>query len=83
MGSEDFIDRVDVVDSCGNTSLEDYVIKQEFRKRVSSGIEQRVGVVNRQLKRQRERNGRLLGHGTYFVADDGEEYVLRLTWATR
>ena len=38
MGDEDLVDGVDVVDSCGNTSLEDYVIKQEFRKRVSGGI---------------------------------------------
>ena len=64
MGGEDLVDSVDVVDSCGNTGLEDYVIKQEFRKRMSGGIEQRVGVVKRQLKSQRERNGRLLGHGT-------------------
>ena len=39
MGDEDLIDRVDVVNSCGDAGLEDYVIKQEFRKRVSSGIE--------------------------------------------
>ena len=45
MGGEDLVDRVDVVDSCSDTGLEDYVIKQEFRKRVSCGIEQRVGVV--------------------------------------
>ena len=38
MGGEDLVDRVNVVDSCGNAGLEDYVIKQEFRERVSGGI---------------------------------------------
>ena len=38
MGGEDLVDCVDVVDSCGNAGLEDYVIKQEFRERVSGGI---------------------------------------------
>ena len=30
MGGEDLVDCIDVVNSCGDAGLEDYVVKQEF-----------------------------------------------------